>query len=181
MVRNHYFRQIDLLLCTLYSVNTIHTKSVVIEVIHQFVPNNNFSPYVISQLTHIHIHMHTRIRKSENLPLIGMTNNLHSVTKTIQLWNYHQWRSPLQYLSHLLYLRQMQAYHQTAHKSPVYKTQRAHQTRVMTKEVKNSVNSWRTNVPQSKLSSSVRKLVDSVQVFCNTLIKFKFKLHVPAR
>ena len=60
-------------LCTLYSMNTIHTHSavsVVIEVIHQFVQNNNFSPYVITQLSHIHIHMHTRIRLSENLPLI---------------------------------------------------------------------------------------------------------------
>ena len=76
-LRNHYFRQIDLLLCSLYSVSTIHTNSavsVVIEVIHQFVQNNNFSPYVISQLSHIHIRMHTHIRLSENLPIVWNDN-----------------------------------------------------------------------------------------------------------
>ena len=73
MVRNRYFRQLDLLLCTLYSVKTIHTNSavyVVIEVIHQFVQNNNFVPYVINQLSHMHIYTHTHIRLSENLPLV---------------------------------------------------------------------------------------------------------------
>ena len=72
-MRNHYFRQIDLLLCTLYSVNTTHTNStvsVVIEIIHQLVQNKNFSPYVISQLSHMHIHFHTRIWLSENLPVL---------------------------------------------------------------------------------------------------------------
>ena len=76
-MRNCYFRQIDLLLCTMYSVNTIHTNSavyVVIEVINQFVQNNNFSPYGISLLSHMHIHMHTHIRVSENLPLLIMTD-----------------------------------------------------------------------------------------------------------
>ena len=69
MVRNCYFEQIDVLLCTLYSVNTIHTNSAVsvgIEVIHQLVQNNNFSPYVISQLSHMHIHIYTHIQLSEN-------------------------------------------------------------------------------------------------------------------
>ena len=70
--RNHYCRQIDVLLCTLYSVNTIHTnsaESVVIDVIHQFVPDDNFSPYVICHLNHIHIHIYTLIRLSGNLPI----------------------------------------------------------------------------------------------------------------
>ena len=53
-------------------MNTIHTNSavsVVIEVIYQLVQNNNVSPYVISQISHIRMHIHTRIRLSETLPL----------------------------------------------------------------------------------------------------------------
>ena len=83
-MRNHYFRQIDLLLCTLYSVNTIHTNSAVsvIEVIYQFVQNNNFSTYVISQLSHMHIHIHTRIRLSDNSPLIIQSGIYWKINKT---------------------------------------------------------------------------------------------------
>ena len=66
--------------------------SVVIEVTHQCVQNNNFSPYVISRFCHIHMHILTHIRLSENLPMISKisfemetikeseTNTIHNET-----------------------------------------------------------------------------------------------------
>ena len=59
--------------------------SVVIEVIHQFVQSNNFQPYVITQLSHIHIHMHTLIRLREKLPLLRSSLN-NSVTRNETAW-----------------------------------------------------------------------------------------------
>ena len=38
--------------------------------IGQSVDNKDFSVYVISQFSHIHMHIHTRIRLSQNLPFL---------------------------------------------------------------------------------------------------------------
>ena len=39
--------------------------------IGQFVNNNDFSVYVISRFSHIHMHTRTHTRLSENLPLVN--------------------------------------------------------------------------------------------------------------
>ena len=57
-------------------------------VIGQSVENNDFSAYVINQLSHMHTHtcMHTHIRRSENLPIVIMQSDDFSSGTTVRVF-----------------------------------------------------------------------------------------------